>query len=756
LSDLAVQTALQQPQMDESAQPQIDVQALMEEWGPNFVDMPDTHVGILQHMARNAMDEDKFSRRVEIQTSKKAHWFWRSLQHIYWQGRAQGWVALGPNGSPLLDVNSLNRDEADSAVLYTTNIYQPYGLVIMAVLTQATPELIATPADADDPADVLTAKAGNNIKKIIEHENNALELLTKAVFFAYVDGRVHAWTRNEVDKDGNPKGRAPKISVYGSLYVKVPIAADCQEDMLYVQHSFERHVAFCKAENPKFASKIKGGAQGAGQDVYERTARISVALGTSYTAASGDSLINLSTNQMTWFDPAAFELEKGGENDENQALEELMAVFSEGCLVHLISGIYVGSRIEHHKDHWQIFHPLPGDGQFRNSVGHTTESVQERFNDIINIAQDTYEKTIPAGYFDAEMFDDESPVDQQSTPGARYFVNKEKGAPVEGQFAFEPPATVSPDMLQYGQLLMSQVPQFLTGGFEALFGGGEAQGAAGKTAAGYAMQRDQAMGRIGLIFRVMKVWWARVMGQATVCAAEREEDLQMSIPDKRGQLQTLKVELENLAGNVHWYAESDEGIPQNWTQKSNRLIAMLNNAEQNPLLAQFIGEPENLQLIRDYTGLEFKIPTADSADKQMLEINALLASTPVPNPAFAQAQQQFGQASQMHNAGMEVPPEQMMAMQKAAQEGPLSPSIQIDPQFDDHAAEFKTVKDWINDPLRGQKAKQENPQGFMNVRLHGLQHLQQLQQQMAQMAMMQPPPQAPQKPAAKAKPAPPA
>ena len=97
------------------------------------------------------------------------------------------------------------------------------------------------------------------------------------MFFGYVDGRAHSWTRNEENRvTGQNK---TKISVHGSLDVKVPITADCMDDMVYIQYSHEQHVAMAKFENPDFKKKIKGGAIGAGQDVYERTARISVTAG---------------------------------------------------------------------------------------------------------------------------------------------------------------------------------------------------------------------------------------------------------------------------------------------------------------------------------------------------------------------------------------------------------------------------------------------------------------------------------------------
>lgn len=722
---MGVPSKVDDPMQDSSQETKLD-------YGPNNENLPKALQTRVTNLARRFNDEDKFSRRLEIQTSKKAHWFYRSLQHIGWDARSEGWVAIGPNGAPLVaDSSGRIPYNSDSAILYTTNIHQAYGLTLMAVLTQSIPKVIAMPEDPEDAADVLTAKAGSRIRKMIEHENDATTLLTEAMFFAYVDGRSHAWTRAEEGQN------MPRISVHGSLEVKVPITAKCQEEMLYVQFSRERHIAFEKSENPKFADQIRGGAQGGSQDMYERTARLSVAQGTSYMSGSGDTLENLATEQQTWMLPAAFELDRKNHSDPDPELDEIERLFPSGCRVKIVSGEYVGSWDESHLECWKILNAMPGDGQFRNSLGYSTESVNERFNDIINITQDIYEKTQPASYWDVEMFGTDGTVRQTSMPGAHYPVKAKPGQPVSESVFFEPAASVSPDMLSYGQDLMGPVPQFLTGAFPALFGGGEAKGAAGDTASGYAMQRDQAMGRMGLVFRATKRWWAGVMGQAVKCAGKSAKDLTMAVPDAKGNVETTKVRMEELKGDVHWYPESDEGFPENWMQQRATYMQLLSMADANPLLVATLAEPENQEIGQRLIGLNgFKIAGADSWTKQMLEINEMVDADPVPNPKFEQMRMEHMKLQMAAQQGP-VPDEAITALAQESQGiQPMSPSIPIDEECDDHAAEMKAGMGWING-MEGQKAKAEKPQGFMNVRLHVLLHKAALQKQMA---AMQPPP----------------
>jgi hypothetical protein len=726
MAALQTPAALMEPPLPQ-VPPELPAQQPAEEpeppspYGENNEDLPLPLQALLKRLALMFSDEDKFGRRVEIQESKRAHWFWDSLQHQVWDARSEGWLALGPNGAPLIDGGSRKSYNTDSAVMYTTNIYQPFGLTLMSVLTQSLPAVRFEPEDPSEAADLATAKAANRMKKIIEHDNDVTTLLTKAMFFAYVDGRVHAYTRTE--EDPRTGALRQKITVHGSLEFKVPLTADEQDDFVYCQYSNEQHVAMAKHENPKFADKIRGGAIGNGQDVYERTARISVKLGTSFMSGSGDTLQNQATKQQTWMRPAAFEMLKDDGKKDDPDIQELEQLFPTGCRVAIISGEYVGSWDESMDDHVSVMNALPGDGQKRNAMGTTTISVQERFNDIINIAQDVYEKTLPASWQDSEMVDADGVFRQQSMPGAKYPAKKRQGEALAESFFFEPAASVSPDMLNYAEQLMGPVPQFLTGAFPALFGGGEAKGAAGDTASGYAMQRDQAMGRIGLVWRSTKRWWARVMEQAIRCAADRDEDASIAIPDASGNVETTKVRIEELQGNVCCYPESEEGIPQSLSEQRGAYMALLPMADQNPLLASTLSLPENQELAQRLIGLnDFKLAGADSWAKQKLEINELLESAAVPNPKFEQLEKQHQALSAKVAAGQIVPDQEIAQLaQELAVTRPKTSSITIDAECDDNPSEWMTVKVWMS-TSEGLREKVENPDGFDNVRLHGLEH----------------------------------
>jgi hypothetical protein len=133
-------------------------------------------------------------------------------------------------------------------------------------------------------------------------------------------------------------------------------------------------------------------------------------------------------------------------------------------------------------------------------------------------------------------------------------------------------------------------------------------------------------------------------------------------------------------------------------------MQLFSDAEKNPAFATIAALPANQQLFKMATGLDdLAIPGQASNDKQLAEIEELLLEAPTVDP----------------------------------QTGQSAPTIPIDPVFDDNGAEWEAGKTWINDPELGQKEKRENPDGFMNVRLHLLQHKGQVDQAQAQQMQQQ-------------------
>jgi len=294
-------------------------------------------------------------------------------------------------------------------------------------------------------------------------------------------------------------------------------------------------------------------------------------------------------------------------------------------------------------------------------------------------------------------------------------------------------------MLRHQQDLIGPVSQFLTGLFPAVFGG-NMEGV--KTASGYAMARDQAMGRLGLVWRRTKQFYADVMLLGVDCFRKnRPEDAEIPLLGPDGVFDSRVIRLADLKGNIAVHPEADESFPRLKSQQRGVLQQLF--GINDPVIQRALSEPANIGYIKNVLGLtELVVPGEDARNKQLREIQQLLASVPVVVPGYSPGEVRNAKyetrnssvtdaASQDAAAGGASPAPTDGAEQGAFHELPVTsqqspllllPSVPVDELLDDHAAEFEECKRWANSDA-GQAAKMTNPAGFANVRAHAEAHL---------------------------------
>ncbi|HMD31466.1 MAG TPA: hypothetical protein VKG84_06125, partial [Candidatus Acidoferrales bacterium] len=427
---------------------------------------------------------------------------------------------------------------------------------------------------------------------------------------------------------------------------------------------------------------------------YERIARLTVAQGSTMIEQTGDVLANLVTFQRAWLRPWAFYA-----IDDRETREQLLALFPDGCYAAFAGETYCESRNEGMDDHWRVLHAMPGDGQDRPALGESLISVQERLNDLANIAIETYQYGIPSTFVDAEIIDLEALEEQTTSPGAMYPVHPRPGQPVGAGFYATPQAALSPDMLRHMSDLFGPISQFLSGAFPALFGG-EMENQ--KTASGYAMARDQAMGRLGLPWGRIRKFYSDLMLLALECfRANRVEDLDLPVVSSSGDWSAESIHLTDLAGRVRVYPESDENFPVSWTQQKQSFFQLLQVMGNDPTFKQAMSDPENMAVLKRLVGLDdLALPGDEARVKQFREIERLLLEPP------------------------QIFTDSLTGTIR------IEPSIRPDVFADDHAAELATCRRWLSSD-EGQRAKVANPQGFANVRAHAMAHYRALAAQSA-------------------------
>ena len=538
------------------------------------------------------------------------------------------------------------------------------------------------------------------------------------------------------------------ISIAGGLELNTPVWANEMHEYPYLQWQAEVHRAKLKAAYPLAANKIEFAPSQGSEDVYARVSRLSVEQGLP-SIHPGDALMNLITFDRTWLRPWAFYA-----IEDEAVRSELLAMFPDGCYVGFAGDVYCESRSESMDDHWRVLHALPGDGQNRPSVGDSLVQVQERYNVLSNMQAETYEYGIPPIYADPQVLDFEALANQVAEPAAHFPARARPGQPLAAGFFQPAPAQVPPDMIRHQQDLIGPVAQFLTGLFPAIFGGNMEDV---KTASGYALARDQAMGRLGLVWRRTKQFYADVLLLAVDSFRKnRPEDVEIPLLGPDGVLDARSIRTADLKGNICVHPEADETFPRLKSQQRGVLQQLF--GINDPVIQRALTEPANLGYIKNVLGLsEMVIPGEDSRNKQLREIQQLLASAPIvvnlppvshsssaslPVGASAAAgAPQPGTRESAVVSARDVAAGFSPAVAPSADQSPtedaalkggatlILPSVPVDQLLDDHAVEFEECKRWSNSEA-GQSARMTNPAGFANVRAHAEAHLRAMGQAM--------------------------
>lgn len=744
-------------------------------FGPNNERLEDEKphvVNALRDLVLQYRQEGVSARRHEIRRIRQARLFWQGLQYAWWNPSDMNWHL--PFESRFKDDREL---EEMPRYQFVTNFYQGFGLSFIAVLSQDVPSVRFYPQSSQSLEDIAAARAASDVAQLVEQNNHIEELLTSIGYFLWTDGKLGAYVRYVTDGQrfgfheeqileaieiplgedvyvcpqcgkempasgdgavtacpgcgtqltGADLRKAERVSVprvvgtrrvangqevisiAGGLELNTPVWANEMHEYPYLQWQTEVHRSNLKAAYPHAANKIETSPSQGAEDVYARVSRLSVEQGLP-SIHPGDALMNLITFDRTWLRPWAFYAV-----EDEATRNELLALFPDGCYVAFAGDAYCESRNESMDDHWRVLHALPGDGQNRPSVGDSLVQVQERYNVLSNMQAETYEYGIPPIYADPQVLDFDALANQVAEPAAHFPARARPGQPLAAGFFQPQPARVSPDMLQHQQELIGPVSQFLSGLFPAVFGGNMEDV---KTASGYALARDQALGRLGLVWRRMKQFYAEVILLGVDCFRKnRPNDVELPLLGPDGVLDARIIRSADLKGNICVHPEADETFPRLKSQQRGVLQQLF--GINDPVIQKALTEPANLGYIKNVLGLtEMVIPGEDSRNKQLREIQQLLASAPL----FV--------ASASSPANVPAMTKEDRRRDGGVTNGVVLPSVPVDSLLDDHAVEFEECKRWANSEA-GQAARMTNPTGFANVRAHADAHLHALNMAMA-------------------------
>lgn len=704
-----------------------------------------SHISALKELLRTISRKEEAARREEIVRVWEAELFYRGYQHLL-PRRAGGWEFAGQG-------TGYGKGEQNVRSMFETNFYLSFGLSVISSLTRDTPKVRFAPVCPTDDADITAASSADKLKDIIIRDNNMLGLMADMATYLYTDGRAHFYTRyqkdgqrfgfkpqvegltpeeesavpaedsEEQEQEGSvrePRGREV-ITVHGALEVKVPIKANSISECEYLIHSREVDLAVAKGKYPDKADDIRVTRGGPAGDDIDRLARINVALGVDDNFITSDSEATDVTLQDAWLRPAALL-----EIKDEQVRAELVEM-SEQTGIHLIwaGECFIEAKVCAIEDHWNMIFATPGRyGAHRPALGTSYIPAQKVVNNWLELANDYLINGIPMKYMDADTFDVEHIKDQNNTPGGIRPIIATPGVSMEQLCWVEP-------TLQFPQELLAMIESFgegttgqlLTGVYPALAGGDTGSN---DTGVGMEMQRDNALGRIGLPWRNIKEGIATTMQQAVQnLANNHDEDIKVS-GSKKGD-DPIIVELQDLKGKYLCFPETDENFPQSPTEKKNVLDKLLQAALQDPTgqMAEVVWSPCNYELIKNGSGLpDLYIPKAAAYEATLGVITQLKKEAPEPNPALIQIQEQAQQLTLQLAATPEmaeqIAPQLEQLQQQEQSIPPQVPSVEVDPDVDDHETAYLTCLEWLRGP-EGRSMKNGSDEvkaAYQNVKLY--------------------------------------
>lgn len=142
--------------------------------------------------------EDNDVRQWQVRYYKRLKYYWNNLSQIFWSN-ADGDYRIFGNGSYGTNYSSGAGDQAyyDKPV----NVFKAFLETIIAALSVQVPSISCVPDDADNPQDLLTAKAGNIISKQLYKHNDAISLWLQALYIFCTEGMIACYTYTHESKE---------------------------------------------------------------------------------------------------------------------------------------------------------------------------------------------------------------------------------------------------------------------------------------------------------------------------------------------------------------------------------------------------------------------------------------------------------------------------------------------------------------------------------------------------------------------------
>ena len=608
-------------------------------YGKNFRDLPTQLKTAILDMVAKFQREEMYYRRMECLQDAEHRFYDNGFQHIYC--RNNSYYSAMPGTTYSVDDDQITFGN----YIDDYNIFTPFALIQRAKLTENNPGIDFQPINPNEQADMTAAKTAEAMRHDFDRNNDVKGHENALIYHLQMGGRFTQWTRTE-DADerfGTGNNGAPRhgsiSTVYGCLESKIPLFANDQRDFPYAMVIDDPDIRIAKAKYEWIKEKLQKGQSAYKEEPYERILRLGIVQG-GKNLQIGESISHLIGRLNCWIRIQCFiecEDQFVDENDPGAepttVYEALKSLFPNGVHVCVVGQEYAEAWNESMDDCIETGCAYTGKGQSRMPIMKVMVVVQDRFNSFMNCSAENFDFGQPSIWVTCDPHDYKAIQKQKSEPWAfRHMKQLPAGLKMQDCIYREPPPELPKSFVEYGQFISSTLPQFQLAVPPSIWGQAMADQ---KTASGYQLASQQAMGILGVFWQVLSKAMAALYYHN--CLAIQKDDNfpeDLTIEKDGISITVHKAALEK--GHFRAFADTESGFPESTAAKRQTITNVFTQLGQTPEGLAVLNDPDNVALYLRENGVpEIRVPAAQAREKQMREISELLKESPILAPEIA-------------------------------------------------------------------------------------------------------------------------
>lgn len=622
---------------------------------------------IILDLVKEAEKEDLDLRYTLVHIWKRNNYYFNNIQTIFFDPVAKDYRSLNAVMDELVKAG-INTD------IKIINIYRAYAESIIAALSVEVPAVEFSPDDAEDDDDIETAEAYARISRVVQNHNHAALKLIKSLTIFYNQGVIfgHNVYRRDpsygtIDKpktvvqkpqntndlrcpqcgelhdsdipdtligqestincqycgySGPPdvhkhliyvdevtewettaKGRTA-FDIYGPVHVKAPLYAKEQKDVGYLILREEDHIARYKEEyGEDYADDIA--AEGSGDlEKYERWGRIPVEY-------NGGIPKDIATRRTAFIRPWYYN------TLDKERAAKIRELFPEGLKTCVIGDVICSKESNKLDEEWTISYDPRSDFIHAEPSGNAAIPIQDATTDVFNLGLQCIEFGIPETFANPKTLNFKKYSEQQATPGMiTPALPPGPDKSIADGFHTVKTATLSNEYTTFDAALKTK-GEFVTGAIPSIWGGSLKTG--GNTATEVTSSKGQALQRLQITWRMVKIFWSSLIYKSCVDYAKNLQEDEKHTEKKNGTFVSTWIKKSQLTGKVGQIEpDMNEQLPQSWAQRREFITKMIEVAPD--AVGPILMHPNNSEILKNFAGIpDIYIPGEKDRTKQYNE-----------------------------------------------------------------------------------------------------------------------------------------